>query len=271
MDLGTSFGRAEIWTAPGFADLRVGVLRLGLYGNDDARRGTSFELATWETLGHPDDLEHPRDLGDASAVSALTLRRQVDRDGWGAYVAADLVTRWFGHTRFATPRLGVRVGRFDRLATVVEARLPGAYLVGLGDGDRRRIAEGGDVDVGVRTTWVVSRRVRLESRGRYRDLAGADGRRLRDVVGAVGIELEASPPGPASVRPVGRPAPPNTWRVLTLFAGIGVRRALVDVGADEAGGGGAERPVSGGAPPGPWQVMAWVDLDVAMSSSLTIW
>lgn len=259
MDLGTSFGRAEVWRAPGFVDVRVNVFRMGLYGNDADRHATGFELATWEAIGDDDNLEAPRDYGDRSALHVLTLRRELDTDGWGAYVAGDLVTHWFGHTRIVTPRLGLRLGRFDRAALVIEARLAGAYLIG-GDDDRRALGE--DVDVGARATLVVSRRIRLETRGRYRDLTAADGRRLRDVVGAVGVELEASPPGPPSLKPT-----ENTWRVMTLFAGIGLRRALHDERP------GDELPTARGVPAAaaPWQVMAWVDLDFCINSSRAIW
>jgi len=62
------------------------------------RRGRArhrFELASWEAVGDGDQLEAPRDLGDRAAARLITLRREVDAKGWGAYVAGDLVTRWF--------------------------------------------------------------------------------------------------------------------------------------------------------------------------------
>jgi hypothetical protein len=104
--------------------------------------------------------------------------------------------------------------------------------------------------------------VRLEARGRYRDLTAADGRRLRDVFGVVGVELEASPPGPRSSKPQ-----PDTWRVMTLFAGVGVRRALIDVQpVDDRV---TARAVE--APAAPWALLAWVDLDFCINSSRAIW
>ena len=260
MGIGTSLGRVEVWRGPGFLDVRIGVMRMLLHGNDAARRATGFELASWEAVGDDGSLEAPRDFGDRSALHVLTLRRQIDTDGWGAYVAGDLVTRWFGHTRVATPRLGLRLGRFDRAALVIEARLAGAYLIG-GDDDRRALTD--DVDVGARATVALARRLRIEARGRYRDLTSTDGYRLRDVIGAVGIELEASPPGPRSTRPT-----PNTWRVMTWFAGIGLRRALIDeTPGDDAPPTARVAP----RPAAPWQVMAWVELDFCINSSRAIW
>jgi len=260
MDVGTSLGRVETWRAPGFLDVRVGIMRLGLYGNDGPRRGTGFELVTWETISPDggDTLEGPRDFGPASALHALTLRRQVDHDAWGAFVAGDLVTRWFGDTRLVTPRLGVRLGRFDRAAIVLDARFAGAHVIGFGDAPRSFTR---DVDLGAMATWVLTRRIRLEARGRYRDLTDIDDRQLRDVSGAVGLDLEASPPGP-------RPGP-NTWRVMTLFVGVGARRALVD----ELGPPSALAPPARAVapPPAPWQVMAWVDLDFQINSERSIW
>ncbi len=270
MDLGTSMGQLEVWRAPGFLDVRISAVRLALYGNDPARRGTGFELVTWEAIGDGDELEHPRDLGDRSALQLLTLRRQRDTEHWGVYVAGDLVTRWFGHTRGLTPRLGLRLGRFDRAAIVLEATLAGAFV--LGDYDRWSLTD--DVDVTGRATLAVARRLRLEARGRYRDLEARDGRALRDVTAAVGVELEASPP---SAHERGKP---NTWRVMTLFAGVALRRALVDVDPDDPS------PIAAAAHAatrastttttttttgGPWQLMVWLDLDFAINSQRTIW
>jgi len=265
MDLGTSMGRGELWTAPGLTDVRVSLMRIGLFGNDDARRGTVVDLATWEGIGDGDGegLEHPRDFGDRSAVHVLGIRRQIDRDAWGAYVAGDVFTRWFGHNRIATPRLGLRLGRFDRAAAVIEARLPGAYLGGIGDGPARSLTH--DFDLGVRTTYVLTRRIRLETRARYRDLRGTDGRAVRDVFISAGFEGEVSPPGPGSTKE------PNTWRVLTLYAGIGLRRALVDIDPtrDEMATS-IERPLPS-PPAAPWELMLTVDLDFAINSQLWIW
>jgi len=56
-DLSASMGRAELWRAPGFTDLRVSVLRIGFYDNDAARRATSFELGSWEAIGDDDGLQ----------------------------------------------------------------------------------------------------------------------------------------------------------------------------------------------------------------------
>lgn len=263
MDVGTSMGRGEFWTAPGLTDLRVSIMRIGLYGNDQTRRGTAFDLATWEVIGDADgDLEHPRDFGQRSAVHAISLRRQIDRDGWGAYVAGDGIARFYGHTRFLTPRFGVRLGRFDHAAAVVEARLSGTYLGGLGDGPQRSFAR--DADISARATYVLTRRIRLESRARYRDLRAVDGRLLRDLFVSAGFEGEVSPPGPASTKG------PNTWRVLTLYAGIGLRRALVDVDPtrDDASPS-LDRMTS--PPLAPWELMLTVDLDVAINSQLSIW
>jgi hypothetical protein len=262
MDLGTSMGRGELWTAPGLVDVRVSILRMGLYGNDDARRATVVDLATWEAIGDDRGLEHPRDFGDRSALHVLGIRRQLDRDGWGAYVAGDAFTRWFGHDRVLTPRVGVRLGRFDRAAAIVEARLPGAYLGAVNDGPRRSLVR--DVDIGARATYVLTRRLRLESRGRFRDLRGAGGRALRDVFLSAGIEGEVSPPSSVPG--------PNTWRVMTLYAGIGLRRALVDtVATDDAMTSAAiDRPTTS-PPAAPWQLMVTVDLDFAINSQLTIW
>lgn len=261
MDLGTSMGRGEVWIAPGLTDVRVSIMRIGLYANDDARRGTVVDLATWEGIGDDDEgLEHPRDLGERSAAQIITLRRQIDRDDWGAYVAGDAFTRWFGHNRIATPRVGVRVGRFDRAAAVFEARLPGAYLGALGDGPGRSLTH--DVDIGARTTFVLTRRLRMESRGRFRDLRGTDGRALRDVFVSVGIEGEVSPPS-------AHDKSPNTWRVMTLYAGVGLRRALVDtIPTDDTMS--VDRPLPS-PPAAPWQLMFTLDLDFAINSQLWIW
>ncbi len=251
--------------APGFSDVRLSVMRMGFYGNDDARRGTVVDLVSWEALGDGDELEGPRDQSPASASHVLSLRRQIDRDDWGAYVAGEVFTRWYGYNRFVTPRLGLRLGRFDRAAAIVEASLAGAYLGGLTDKDRRSLTR--DVDVAARTSFVLSRRLRLESRGRYRDLSATDGRRLRDVLVAAGVEGEVSPP--ASSDPG-----PNTWRVVTLFVGVGLRRALVDVTPDQAAattmGGLSDRPVTEPSAD-PWALMVWVDLDLAINSQRTIW
>ncbi|MBK9035682.1 MAG: hypothetical protein IPL61_31270 [Myxococcales bacterium] len=273
--VGTSLGRVEVWRGPGFVDVRVSLLRLMLY---DPGGGAGFELGSWEAIGDGggDGLEAPRDFGDRSALHVLTWRQQHDADGWGAYVAGDLVTRWFGHLRLATPRLGLRLGRFDRAALVVEAQLAGAFA--LGDYDRWSVTD--DVDVSARLTQVVVRRLRLEARGRYRDLTAADGRRLRDVTGAIGVELEASPGRP--------PSTPTSWRVMTVFVGVAARRALIDVDpADALSGAALMRAGTPSAPSGaalmragtpsapvaraPWQVMAWVDLDFVINSARTIW
>ena len=40
-----------------------------------------------------------------------------------------MLTRWYGHTRGITPRFGVRLGRFDHAAVIVEGALAGAYLL----------------------------------------------------------------------------------------------------------------------------------------------
>lgn len=268
--LATSMGQLEVWRAPGFLDVRIGTLRIGLF--EHVGTGTSFELASWEAIGDGDEVEAVRDQGPRSATQLLTLRRQRDRESWGAYVASDVVTRWFGHTRAVTPRLGLRLGRFDRAAVVVEATLAGAYLLG-GAGDRRSLT--GDVDVTGRATLAVARRLRLEARGRYRDLGAADGRHLRDVAAAIGVELEASPR--SAVR---SPGAPDTWRVMTLFAGVAVRRALVDIDPDAATPAAAiaraasattSTSTSTTSAAAPWQVMAWLDLDFAINSQRTLW
>ncbi|HUQ05394.1 MAG TPA: hypothetical protein VM261_22985 [Kofleriaceae bacterium] len=261
MDVGTSMGRGEVWTAPGLVDVRVSVMRIGLYGNDDARRGTVVDLVTWEGVGDGDGVEHPRDLGERSAAHVIGVRRQLDRDGWGAYIAGDAFTRWFGHNRILTPRVGVRLGRFDRAAAVVEARLPGAYLVAVNDGPQRSVVH--DVDVGARTSYVLTRRLRMESRARLRDLRGTDGRQLRDLFLSAGLEAEVSPPGPVKG--------PNTWRVMTLYAGVGLRRALSDViPTDDMAPPTLGRPLPS-PPAAPWQLMFTVDLDFAINSQLWIW
>lgn len=260
MDVGTSLGRAELWIAPGLYDVRASVMRMLFLGNDADRRATGVELASWEAVGNDrDGLEAPRDWGTRSAAHVVTLRHQIDRDAWGAYLAGDAVTHWFGHTRFLTPRLGVRLGRFDQAAIVVEARLAGAFVLGFGD-DRRSVTD--DVDVGARATLAVARRLRLEGRARYRDLASTDGRRLRDLAAVVGIELEASPQRTAT-------AAENNFRAGTLFLGLGVRRALID----ERPGDDAAPSVAkiGAAPAAPWAAMAWLDLDFCINSSRAIW
>ena len=66
------------------------------------------------------------------ALHLVALRRQVDRDAWGAYVAADLLSHWYGGLRAVTPRLGARLGQMDGAALVVEARLAGALGVAVG-------------------------------------------------------------------------------------------------------------------------------------------
>jgi len=83
----------------------------------------------------------------------------------------------------------------------------------------------------------------------------------RGVSGAVGPDLEASRPGPTPG--------PNPWPVMTLFVGVGARRALVD----ELGPPSALAPPARAVapPPAPWQVMAWVDLDFQINSERSIW
>lgn len=264
-DVGTSFGKAELWTAPGLTDVRLEAVRLGFYTNGPGQRGTSFTLGDWEAIddGRGQGLEAPRDLGDRAALHAITLRRQIDRAGWGAYVAGDVVTRWFGRTRGVTPRLGLRWGAFDRAALVVEARLNGAYLIGAGD-DHRSFTD--DADLSARATVAVVRRVRVEARGRYRDLTSASGRRLRDVSAVVGVELEGTPPGPRTVSP----KTSDQFRALTLFAGIGVHRALIDRRPDDDVAAPALARAAA-APAAPWALMAWVDLDFCINSQRTIW
>ena len=264
MGVGSSLGRFEVMRAPGFLDVRVGTMRLGLYGNDPAGRGTAFELATWEAIGDGDELEGPRDLGDRAALHVLTIRRQRDTATWGAYVAGELVTRWFGHTRAITPRFGLRLGRYDRSAIVIEAALAGAYLIG-GDGDHRSLLA--DADIGARATMVVARHLQLEARGRYRDLGAADGRHVRDLMAAIGVELDVTPPGPGRRDPKARP---DTFRAMTLFVGLAARRALIDLDPDAAA---PAFPTGRSAPrePAPWQLMAWIDLDFAINSARTIW
>ena len=264
MGVGSSLGRFEVMRAPGFLDVRLGAVRLGLYGNDPAGRGTSFELATWEGIGDDDELEGPRDLGDRAALHVLTIRRQRDTATWGAYVAGEVVTRWFGRTRGITPRFGLRLGRYDRSAIVIEAALAGAYLIG-GDGDHRSLL--GDADVNAKATMVVARHLQLEARGRYRDLGAADGRHVRDLMAAIGVEVDVTPPSPHR-DPNARP---DTFRAMTLFVGLAARRALVDIDPDRA----APTAIGTGRitsrEPAPWQLMAWIDLDFAINSARTIW
>lgn len=252
-----SMGRAELWRAPGFTDLRVSLVRIGLYDNDAARRATSVELGSWEAIGDDrDGLQRPIDFGDRMALHVLALRRQVDRDAWGAYVAADLLTHWYGGLRAVTPRLGARLGQMDGAALVVEARLAGAFAIG----DYARWSLTRDLDVGARAFASVSRRWRLEARGRYRDLTATDGYQLRDVIGAIGLGVEASPPGPRSLPSDDR------WRVVTLFVGVAARRASeLTPGAPPA----VARAAAGADP--PWQLLLWLDLDTTIDSDRRVW
>lgn len=252
-----SMGRGELWHAPGFTDLRVTLVRIGIYDDDIARLGTSVELGSWEAIGDGDDgLQGPAELGERMALHVLALRRQLDRDAWGAYVAADLLTHWFGGLRAVTPRLGARLGHLDGAALVVEARLAGAFAIG----DYDRWSPIRDLDVGARALATVSRRWRLEARGRYRDLTATDGYRLRDVTGAIGLGVEASPPGPRSLPRDDR------WRVVTLFVGVAARRASeATPGAPLAIAREATRPDA------PWQVLLWLDLDTTIDSDRRVW
>jgi hypothetical protein len=85
------------------------------------------------------------------------------------------------------------------------------------------------------------------------------------VFASIGLEGEVSPPSHIPG--------PNTWRVMTLYAGIGFRRALVDVDPEAAAA--AVPPFVAGpchAPPAePWELMLTVDLDFAINSQLWIW
>ena len=257
LDVGASMGRAEVWQAPGFLDVRLSLVRVGVFGKGDGARGFGFELGSWETIGAWGDLEAVRDLGDRSAARLISLRRQVDHAGWGAYAGGDLLHRWYGSTRGFTPRLGLRVGRHDQASLVVEAALPGLFLFGSAGSQRALTA---DVDVGARATLTVSRRWRAEARGRLRDLVAADGHHLRDATIAIGVDVEASPRGPGRPTPAG-----DRMQVMTLFVGLAARRALVD----EPGGQPAlARTTSSTA---PWQVMAWLDLDLAINTARTVW
>ncbi len=255
-DLSASMGRAELWRAPGFTDLRVSVLRIGFYDNDAARRATSFEFGSWEAIGDDDGLQAPAELGARMALHLVALRRQVDRDAWGAYVAADLLSHWYGGLRAVTPRLGARLGQMDGAALVVEARLAGAFAVG--DYDRWSMTR--DLDVGARAFASVSRRWRLEARGRYRDLTASDGYHLRDVTGAIGLGVEASPPGPRSLPRDDR------WRVVTLFVGVAARRAS-ELTPDAP----AARARAATRADAPWQVLLWLDLDTTIDSDRRVW
>jgi hypothetical protein len=71
---------------------------------------------------------------------------------------------------------------------VIAARLAGAFAVG----DYARWSPARDLDVGARATAVISRRWRIEARGRYRDLAATDGYHLRDVIGGLGVNVAAT-------------------------------------------------------------------------------
>ena len=249
-----SMGRAELWRAPGFTDLRVSLVRIGLYDDDAA---TSGELGSWEAIGDDaDGLRRPIDFGDRMALHVLALRRQLDRDAWGVYVAADLLSHWYGDLRAVTPRLGARLGHMDGAALVVEARLAGAFAFG----DYDRWAPTRDLDVGARAFASVSRRWRLEARGRYRDLTATDGYQLRDVTGAIGLGVEASPPGPRSLPKDDR------WRVMTLFVGVAARRA------SELTPGALPATARAAAPSAaPWQVLLWLDLDTTIDSDRRVW
>lgn len=252
-----SMGRAELWRAPGFTDLRVSVLRIALYDGDAARRATGFELGSWEAIDDDSDgLQRPIDFGDRMALHVLALRRQVDRDAWGAYVAADLLSHWYGGLRAVTPRLGARLGHMDGAALVVEARLAGAFAIG----DYDRWSPRRDLDVGARAFASVSRRWRLEARGRYRDLTATDGYHLRDVTGAIGLGVEASPPGPRALPQDDR------WRVVTLFVGVAARRAS-ELTPDAPTAFARASPRADA----PWQVLLWLDLDTTIDSDRRVW
>ena len=128
------------------------------------------------------------------------------------------------------------------------------------DGATLSDAERRDLDVGARAFASVSRRWRLEARGRYRDLTATDGYQLRDVTGAIGFGVEASPPGPRSLPQDDR------WRVMTLFVGVAARRASeLTPGALSA--------TARAAPPSaaPWQVLLWLDLDTTIDSDRRVW
>lgn len=170
------------------------------------------------------------------AWSLVQLQLRYDDDDAGWYAGVRAVSSSGGQRHLLAPAAGLRVGRYDGTALVVEATFPAAW-------SRR------DVDVMVHASTKLTRWGRLESRLRLRDATFDDHRHLRDVFAAVGIDF---PHG-------------GVLRTPTMFVGLGVRRVLVDERLDVAA-----RMSEPGQERG-WQFMFWTSVDLAFHGSPVAW
>lgn len=170
------------------------------------------------------------------AWSALQLQLRHDDDEAGWYAGVRAISSTGGARHLLAPSAGLRIGRYDGTALVVEATLPVAW-------SRR------DVDVVVQASTKLTRWGRLEARLRLRDATFDDQRHLRDVFAAVGIDF---PHG-------------QVVRTPTMFLGLGVRRVLIDERVDVAARGSQPGQERG------WELMFWTSIDIAFHGSPVAW
>ena len=171
----------------------------------------------------------------AWSLLQLQLRHDDDEAGWYAGVRA--VSGSGGERHLLAPAAGLRVGRYDATALVVEATFPAAW-------SRR------DVDVLVRASTPITRWGRLESRFRLRDATFDDQRHLRDMFGVIGLDILHG----------------QAWRTPTMFVGLGVRRVLIDERVDVAA-----RVSDPSQDERGWQFLFWTSIDIAVHTSPVAW
>ncbi len=249
MDVSSSFGRLSqvIHGTPEGSvrlELHVGGPRMMMLSNaGSVPRSIGVELFRWDQQGAWIGLEN-WDAGDRTYGGLIGIRYQRDARHWGAHAGGWVVMDWMGGKRVLAPFAGVRFGRFDRAAVLVEALAGGAALY---SGSPRGL----ELDIDARATWAVLPALRLELRGRHRDMGTGPGR-WRELWLAAGVEAAV--------------AGKDGFRVMPVFAGIGVRAATREP---------LEHPellheVTPSAAPG-WQLLAVVDIDLAIHSSRASW
>jgi len=274
MDASGSFGSLENLITGDLIDVRVRGPRLALYSNGDRVRpggadpgdgglvtwgAEAFDLEFFATQFFIDKYGYRSHQDQLWSIGSL--RRQIDHQAWGWYATLAAVSGGEGSYRILTPAVGARLGRFDRAALLGDARFRGVRAFDSGDWS---LAVARDVDVRLRATVVATPWLRLEARGRFRDANLGAHHHVRDLFGALGVEL--------AVTGLGRPSSPmeRQFRMTPLFIGLGARRVIADDQRDREPVAFIAREISEPAR-GPWQLLLWAELDFAVASKRSLW